>query len=101
MPNTAKTLFRGAATTNTATVLYTTPASTTTVVTSIVASNNSTSGGTITLSLGGVVLAPALAIAANSIITLDIRQVLATTTTITGGASSTSINFHISGMETT
>jgi hypothetical protein len=39
------------------------------------------------------------AIAANSTIYLDIRQVLATTNTITGGASAITVSFHISGVE--
>jgi hypothetical protein len=36
---------------------------------------------------------------AKGIFTLDIKQVLATTKTIKGGANATSISFHISGME--
>jgi hypothetical protein len=31
---------------------------------------------------------------------IDLRQVLNATETITGGASATTINFHISGVET-
>jgi hypothetical protein len=30
---------------------------------------------------------------------LDIKQVLATTQTLTGGASAATVNFHVSGME--
>ena len=37
--------------------------------------------------------------AANSIATFDIKQVLATTNTIQGGASNTAVTFHISGVE--
>jgi hypothetical protein len=39
------------------------------------------------------------AIAANSTVYIDLKQVLIATNTITGGASATSINFHISGVE--
>jgi len=99
MPNTAKALFRGAATTNTATTLYTVPSSTTTVVTNIAVTNTSGSSQTFTLALAGTAIHTTAAIAANSTAYIDLKQVLATTNTITGGASATSVNFHISGME--
>jgi hypothetical protein len=38
-------------------------------------------------------------LAANSTAMFDLKQVLATTQTITGLASATSVNFHISGVE--
>ena len=99
MANTSKPLYRGAATTNTATVLYTVPAATTTVVTSIVVSNTSASAGTFTLALNGIALATAIAVGGNDSTVIDIKQSLLTTQTITGGASATTINFHISGVE--
>jgi len=99
MPNTAKVLFRGAATTNTATTLYTTPAATTTIVTNIVVTNTSASAQTFTMSLAGTAINTTTSIAANSSAYIDLKQVLATTNTITGGASATSVNFHISGVE--
>ena len=103
MAATLKPLFRGAATTTTTTVLYTVPASTTTAVTNIVIANTAASAGTFTLGMGPaagqISLATTVAIAANSIVTLDIKQSLTATQTITGGASATTINFHISGVE--
>jgi hypothetical protein len=99
MPNTAKALFRGAATTNTATTLYTVPSSTTTVVTNIAVTNTSGSAQTFTLALAGTAIHTTAPIAANSTAYIDLKQVLATTNVITGGASATSINFHISGIE--
>ncbi len=99
MPNIPKVLFRGAATTNTATTLYTTPSSTTTVITNIVVTNTSASAQTFTMALAGTAINTTTAIAANSSAYIDVKQVLATTNTITGGASATSVNFHISGME--
>jgi hypothetical protein len=99
MATTTKALFRGAATTTVGTTLYTVPSSTTTVVSNIVVTNTAGTAGTFTLALNGTAMATTVAIAANGIITLDIKQVLATTNTITGGASATSINFHISGVE--
>lgn len=101
MANTAEVLFRGAATvyTNPATVLYTVPSLTTTVVTSIVVANDAVAGGTYTIGLDGIALVPTLAIPGNSVISLDLKQVLAAGDTITGNANSVNIKFHISGME--
>jgi hypothetical protein len=100
MTNTPKALFRGAATTNTTTTLYTVPSNKTTTITNILVVNSASSAGTFTMSLDGVAIATAVPLAANSITAIDLKQVLATTKTITGGASATTINFHISGMET-
>lgn len=99
MPQTSKALFRGAATTSTGTTLYTVPSATTTVVTNIVVTNTSSSAGTFTLGLAGTNLATTTAIAANDSTVIDLKQVLSATNTITGGASATTINFHISGVE--
>jgi hypothetical protein len=99
MATTPKVLFRGAATTTTTTTLYTTPASTTTIVSSIAVTNTASAAGTYTLYLGGVLLADAVSISADSTVFIDLKQVLATTNTIQGGASATTINFHLSGVE--
>jgi hypothetical protein len=99
MATTTKALFRGAATTNTATTLYTVPSSTTSVVTNITVTNTAGTAGTFTLALAGTALHTTTAIAANTTVYIDLKQVLATTNVITGGASATSINFHISGVE--
>lgn len=99
MANTPKVLFRGAATTTTTTTLYTVPASTNTIVTNIIVSNTGSSAYTFTLYLAGTLLANTVNIAANSIATFDLKQVLATTNTIQGGASNAAVTFHISGVE--
>lgn len=99
MATSTKVLFRGAASTTTTTTLYTVPASTTTVVSNIAVTNTASSAGTYTLSLAGTKLAEAVSIPANSTVFIDLKQVLATTNTIQGGASATSVNFHISGVE--
>jgi len=95
-------LARTAASTS-STTLYTAPTtSTTAVVTNIVISNTATSQSTATIAMDGVVIVPTVAVAANSVIGFDIKQVLpanATPKTITGYASSTAVNFHISGVE--
>lgn len=103
MPYTPKALFRGAATTTTTTVLYTVPASTTTIVTNIVVTNTAASAATFTLGMGtagaNTAIHTSTAIAANSTVYIDLKQPLVATNTITGGASATSVTFHISGME--
>lgn len=97
--NTPKVLFRGAATTNTATVLYTVPSLTNTVVTNIAVTNTGSSAYTFTLALAGTSLHTTTSISANTTVYIDCKQVLATTNTITGGASNVAVNFHISGVE--
>jgi hypothetical protein len=99
MANTAKALFRGAATTTLTTTLYTVPSSTSTVVTNIVVTNTAGTSATFDLALDGVKLHSGTTLAANSSAYLDIKQVLATGKIIAGGASATTVNFHISGME--
>ena len=95
----SKALFRGAATTTLTTTLYTVPAATTTVVTSILVTNTAATSATFDLALDGVKVGALVAIAANAIVTIDLKQVLATTKIIAGGASATTVNFHISGVE--
>lgn len=99
MPQTSKALFRGAATTNTATTLYTVPASKTTVVTDIVVTNTAGASGTFTMALAGTSIATTVTVGAYDSTVIPLKQVLATTNTISGGASATTINFHISGVE--
>ena len=54
---------------------------------------------TFTLLLDDVDLHTTTAIAANTTIYIDLKQVLATTKTIKGFASAVTIDFHISGVE--
>jgi hypothetical protein len=102
MATVSKALFRGAASTSNAT-LYTVPnTSTTTVVTNIAVSNTATSAATFTLNIDGVALIGGASLGANSIATFDIKQVIpadATPKTVSGSASATTVNFHISGVE--
>lgn len=103
MATTPKALFRGAATTTLTTVLYTVPASTSTVMSNIVITNTAATAATFTIACGVAAGQTALntttAIAANSSIYIDLKQVLNTTNTITGGASAVTVSFHISGVE--
>jgi hypothetical protein len=98
MATTSKALFRGAAATSSAT-LYTVPSATTTVVTNIAVVNTAGSAGTFTLFLDDVDLHAATAIAANTTVYIDCKQVLAAAKTIKGLASAITIDFHISGVE--
>jgi hypothetical protein len=99
MPTTTKALFRGAATTTLTTTLYTVPSATTTVVSNIVVTNTAATAATFDLSLNGTKLADAVSLAADSITVIDLKQVIEATQTIQGGASATTVNFHISGVE--
>ena len=98
MPTTSKKLFRGAASLTSAT-LYTVPAATTTVVTNVVVTNTAATSGTFNISLAGTSIATTVTVGAFDSTVLDIKQVINATETITGLASATSINFHISGVE--
>jgi hypothetical protein len=98
MAVTSKVLARTAAATS-STTLYTTPSATTAIITNIAVCNNATSAGTFTLLLNDIELQKDTAIAANSTIYIDLKQVLPTTQTIKGLASAVTIDFHISGVE--
>jgi hypothetical protein len=98
MATTTKALARAAAATSSAT-LYTVPSSTTAVITNIAVTNTAGSAGTFSLLLDDVALHTTTAIGANTTVYIDLKQVLATTKTVKGLASATSINFHISGVE--
>ena len=98
MATTSKALFRGAASTSSAT-LYTVPASTTTVVTNILVTNTSSSTATFTILLDDVSIATTVTVGGLDTTVIDLKQVLATTKTIKGLASAVTVNFHISGVE--
>ena len=99
MATTSKALFRGAATTTTTTTLYTVPASTTTVVTEVLVVNTAGTAGTFTIALDDVSIATTVSVGAYDSTVIPLKQVLATAKTIKGGASATTINFHICGVE--
>jgi hypothetical protein len=102
MATTSKVLYRGAAATSN-TTLYTAPTTgTTAVITNILVSNTAAAAGTFTLNIDGVAAFSATAIEANSTAVIDVKQVLPANNpakTISGSASATTINFHISGVE--
>ena len=98
MATTSKAMFRGAAATSN-TTLYTVPSATTTVVTNIVVTNTANAAGTFSISLSGTSLATTVPIPALDSTVIDIKQVLLQTQSVQGGASATTINFHIAGVE--
>lgn len=100
MANTFKVLFRGAASVG-STTLYTVPSATTTMITSILVANTSASAQTYTLGIAGTSIATTVSIPANDSLVIEPKQVMTATQTITGLASATSVNFHISGLEIT
>lgn len=99
MPSTEKALFRGAATTTLTTNLYTVPAGTRTIITEIVAANTSGSAQTFTVTLDGVIIAATVTVGAYDSSVVNIHQPIAAGKIITGGASATSVNLHIAGVE--
>ena len=100
MAATAKSLFRGNASTG-STTLYTVPAATTTVVTEIAACNTSSSSQTVTVSLNGVEILDAATVGADTTLVVPLKQPISATQTITGLATATTVRFHIAGVEIT
>lgn len=98
MAVTSKVLARTAAATS-STTLYTVPSATTAVVTNIAICNPTAASVTASILLNDIDLLGAVSVAANSTIVVDLKQVLPATQTIKGFASSTSVDFHISGVE--
>ena len=94
----SKVLARTAAAT-TSTTLYTTPSGSTAVVTNIVICNPTTAAVTASILLNDIDMLGSVSIAANSTAFFDLKQVLPATETIKGSASSTDVDFHISGVE--
>lgn len=102
MATTSKVLARTAAAT-TSTTLYTAPnTSTTAIVTDIVVTNTTTSAVTFTINIDTVAVQSGSTLAANSSAYFSLKQVIPAASpakTITGSASTTGVNFHISGVE--
>lgn len=102
MAVTSKVLYRGAAATSN-TTLYTAPnTSTTAVVTNIAITNTTTAAVTATVNLDTVAVLSAVSVGANTTTFVDLKQVIPANNpakTITGSASTTAVNFHISGVE--
>ena len=102
MATTTKTLARTAAAT-TSTTLYTQPnTSTTTIVTNILVANTTGSTANFTLAFAGITSASSVSVGAYDTTVIDMKQVIPPTNpaaTIAGSATTTNVNFHISGVE--
>jgi hypothetical protein len=94
----SKVLARTAAAT-TSTTLYTTPAGSTAVVTNIVICNPTTSAVSASMTINSIDILGSVAIAANTSAFFDLKQVVPATQIIAGSATSTAVDFHISGVE--
>jgi hypothetical protein len=108
MAVTSKLFTSVAATTTTSTVLYTVSStSATAVVTNIVVNNSSSAAATFTMSAANagatqIPLFSTTAIPANTTVAIDLKRVLPATNpalTIQGGASTTAVYLHVSGVE--
>jgi len=98
MADSTFTLFRGAAATS-STTLYTSPANMAVAVTNIAIVNDSSSAVTATINLATFPLIGGMSIPANSTQFIDLDQIIYNTETITGSASTTTVDFHIAGYE--
>jgi hypothetical protein len=96
--DTSITLFRGAAATS-STTLYTAPTGIAVAVTNIAVVNDSSSAVTATINLATIPLLSSMSIPANSTQFIDLEQIIYNGETITGLASTTSVDFHIAGYE--
>jgi len=98
MANSGFTLFRGAAATS-STTLYTSPANMAVAVTNIAIVNDSASAVTATINLATFPLLGGISVGANSTQFIDLDQIIYNGETITGSASTTTVDFHIAGYE--
>jgi hypothetical protein len=98
MADTSITLYRGAAATS-STTLYTSPSGVAVAVTNIAITNDSTSAVTATINLATIPLLGGVSVAANSTQFVDLEQIIYNGETITGSASTTTVDFHIAGYE--
>ena len=98
MADTTITLYRGAAATS-STTLYTAPTSVAVAVTNIAIVNDSASAVTATINLATFPLIGGMSVPANSTQFIDLEQIIYNGETITGSASTTTVDFHIAGYE--
>lgn len=98
MADTSITLYRGAAATSNTTV-YTSPTGVAVSVNNIAIVNTTTAAVSATVNLATVALVSNLSVPANSTQFIDLEQIIYNGETITASASTTGVNFHISGFE--
>ena len=98
MADTSITLYRGAAATSN-TTLYTAPTGVAVAVTNIAVVNDSSSAVTATINLATFPLLGGISVPANSTQFVDLEQIIYNGETITGSASTSTVDFHIAGYE--
>jgi hypothetical protein len=102
MPTTTKTLARTAAATA-STTLYTQPkTATTTIITNMLVTNTTSTTANFNLTIAAVTAATSVSVGAYDTTVIDMKQVIPPSSpaaTIAGSASTTGVNFHISGVE--
>jgi len=102
MAVTSKTLARTSAATA-STTLYTQPnTATTTIITNMLVTNTTGSTANFSLTIAAVTAATSVSVGAYDTTVIDMKQVIPPTSpaaTIAGSASTTAVNFHISGVE--
>jgi hypothetical protein len=102
MATTTKALARTAAAT-TSTTLYTQPnTATTTIITNMLVTNTTSTTANFNLTIAAVTAATSVSVGAYDTTVIDMKQVIPPSSpaaTIAGSASTTGINFHISGVE--
>jgi hypothetical protein len=97
-----KAFARGSFATSVADIYIVPTTLTTSIVTNIVVTNTTNGQQTFTILLDEVEIFNTTPIAANSTVSIDIKQVLDASTSlkkITGFASATTVKYHISGIE--
>jgi len=98
MANTFTVLYRGAASTSSAT-LYTVPSATQTLITTFIISNTGSTNATFTITAGGVDLASGSTVNGNDTTIIEFKTLMEAADTITALASSTDVKFHVTGLE--
>jgi hypothetical protein len=97
-----KAFARGSFATSVADIYIVPTSTTTSIVTNIVVANTTNSQQTFTILLDEVEIFNTTPIAANSTVSIDLKQVLDASTSlkkITGFATATTVKYHISGIE--
>jgi hypothetical protein len=95
--STPKLFYRGVASTF-STQLYYVPSNTQAVLTDIIISNFDANQQTVTITIDGIQLVPAVPVAANGVVNLQFRTALNAASTINAFATSTNIALHLSGV---
>jgi hypothetical protein len=98
MANTFTVLYRGAASTSSAT-LYTVPSATQTLITTFIITNTGATNATFTITAGGVDLASGSTVNGNDTTIIEFKTLMEAADTITALASSTDVKFHVTGLE--